>query len=177
MTTTSTSVDPTGRDGSGRKVWLPVAAGLAVVALVLSSLAITEVTRAASLVTTRSGGTAGVFVVRDCQAGADGLDPRVDHATCDATFLAEEGTSQPTRATVTVRRPPPADRSRPVEGRVVGIRGWGDDVSAPAVVSTAVVVLLLALLGWAGVIHAYRKAGGGRRSRRAGLPVQDQPTG
>jgi hypothetical protein len=135
--------------------------------VVLSSIAITEVTRSVSLVATRSDGMEGVFVVRDCEARAGGLDPRVDHATCDGVFVGDDG---PRRSELTVKRPPPADGSRPVEGRQVGINGWGDDVSAPAVVATAIVVLLLAIIGWAATIHAYRRAGGGRRSRRADAP-------
>jgi hypothetical protein len=168
MTTASASIGGTGEETGGRKVWLLVAAGLAVLAVVLSSVAITEVTRAASLVATRSSGMEGVFVVRDCEARAGGLDPRADHATCDGVFVAEDG-SQPRRSELTVRRQPPEDSSRPVEGWQEGITGWGDDISAPVAVATAVVVFVLALIGWAGAVHAYRRAGGGRRRQAVDL--------
>jgi hypothetical protein len=168
MTTASASIGGTGEDTSGRRSWRLAAIGLAVLALVLSSTAITEVTRAVSLVATRSRGMEGVFVVRDCEARAGGLDPRADHATCDGVFLGQDGSTQPRRSELTVRRQPPADGSRPVEGRQQRMRGWGDDVSAPVAVATAIAALLLALIAWAGAIHAFRKVGGGRLRALAG---------
>jgi hypothetical protein len=170
MTTASTSVDGTSSDRRDRKVWLLVAAGSAVLAIALSSLAINEVTRAARVATAPSAGTDGEFFVRRCRTHADGLDPRPDHVLCDGLFYAEEDPG-PERSTVMVEGPPPADGSGPVKGWQVWPRGFGEDVSAAPFVATATVVLVLALVAWAGTIRAYRKAGGGRRRREIGSPA------